>query len=140
MNKCKVYIYCIVETSLKLSQFKFGENNTMNSFLENNTLFKCKKFDTHNEERIGWLMNSLLEHNTSFKYDKFGAYHEEGNGQFKFLYYMILLYHITRDRVTNALIIVNLIDDKVKEIYITNINDIDNTFAHIMIPTFDIYH
>ena len=54
-KKCKVFVYCKIESKLRVGKFKYGDNSMMYILIENNTFVRFNKYNTRQEDSIGWL-------------------------------------------------------------------------------------
>ena len=68
-----------------MSKFKFGEQSVMPALLENNTYMKYEKFNTHKKDSINWL---------------------------RYVNPVISLQRTTREKISNALMLVHLNDEE----------------------------
>ena len=76
-----------------MMRFKFGKNSVMSVLLKNNTYMKYEKFNTHKEDNIGWL---------------------------KYINLVISLQRTTREKISDALMLVYLNEEEM--IAMTNIS------------------
>ena len=111
----KVFVRCQVESSIMMSKFKFGEQSVMSALLENNTYMKYEKYNTHKEDSIGWL---------------------------KYVNPVISLQRTTREKISDALMLVHLNEEEMKAMKNTSkeITDDPQRQNEILIPAFDIHH
>ena len=111
----KIFVRCQVESSIMMSKFKFGEQSVMSALLENNTYMKYEKFNTHKEDSIGWL---------------------------KYINPVISLQRITREKISDALMLVHLNNEEMTAMKNTNndITDEPHRKNEIVIPALDIHH
>ena len=70
-----------------MSKFKFGEQSVISALLENNTYMKYEKYNTHKEDSIGWL---------------------------KYVNPVISLQRTTREKISDALMLVHLNEEEMK--------------------------
>ena len=98
-----------------MSKFKFGEQSVMSALLENNTYMKNEKFNTHKEDSIGWL---------------------------RYVNPIISLQRTTREKISDALMLVHLNDEEMTAMKNTSKESTDDPQRRneILIPAFDIYH
>ena len=104
-----------MESSIRMSKFKYGEKSVTLTLLDNNTYIKYKKIITYREYSIGWL---------------------------KYLNLVIFYHRTTREKQSDALMLVHLNEDESKEISNNLSNDADDPLkmSKLHIPAFDIHH
>lgn len=58
----KVFMCCKIDSSIRMSHFKYGQNSKMSPLIVNNTYIKYSKISTHRTIGIGWLkyINPLI--------------------------------------------------------------------------------
>ena len=78
-----------MESSIRMSKFKYGEKSVTLTLLDNNTYIKYKKIITYREYSIGWL---------------------------KYLNLVIFYHCTTREKRSDTLILVHLNENESKEI------------------------
>ena len=105
----KVFFSCKIESSLRLSQFKFGERT---------------------------IMNALIKHNIFINYDKYKTYKEDSIGWFKYISPTVSLQKSTSLRLEEVLMDVYMTEEETKAL--TNIDENDSNNA-VTIPVFDIH-
>ena len=98
-----------------MNKFKFGEKSVMFVLFENNTYMRYEKFNTHKEDSIGWL---------------------------QYVNPIISLQRTTREKISDALILVHLNDDEMTAMTQTSSKDTEKFKKKnkILIPAFDIHH
>ena len=96
-------------------KFKYGEKSVMSTLLDKNTYMKYYKLNTHREDSIGWL---------------------------DYTHPVISLQRITRESISDALILVHLNDNEMQVISINSSDNINNLLKQnkLIIPVFDIHH
>ena len=90
-----------------MNKFKFGEKNVMSVLFENNTYVRYEKFNTHKEDFIGWL---------------------------QYVNPIISLQLTTREKISDALILVHLNDDEMTAMTHTSSKDTE-TSRHLTFTT-----
>ena len=104
-----VFVSCKIESSLRLSQFKFGERTIMAALIKYNTFINYDKYKTHKEDIIRW---------------------------FKYIIPTVALQKSTRIRLEVALMAVYMKKEETK--VLTKTGEKENDEA-VVIPTFDIH-
>ena len=104
-----------MKSSTTMSKFKVGEKSVMSSLHDNNTYLRYNKFSRHSEDSISWL---------------------------EYVKHIISLQHATREKISDALILVYLNEDEM--VVMTNKPSEDTKDPpkknKLLIPAFDTHH
>ena len=106
----KVFVYCKVESSIRFSHSKHGENSIIKSLIKNNTFIKYNTFNTHKEDSIRC---------------------------FKYISPTLSLQQTPRNRLKEVPMSVYMTDNKTKELTKTKKSNNENN--PIIVLAFDIY-
>ena len=104
-----VFVSCKIESSLRLSQFKFGERTIIAALIKHNIFINYDKYKTHKEDSIGW---------------------------FKYISPTVALQKTTRIRLEEALMAVYMTEEETKALTKTGEKESDEA---VVIPAFDIH-
>ena len=87
-------------------------------------------------------MSVLLKNNTYMKYEKFNTHKEDIIGWLKYVNLVISLQRTTREKISDALMLVHLNDEKMTTMTNTSTEIIDDPQRQneILIPAFDIHY
>ena len=107
----KIFVCCQVESSIRMGEFRYDEKSVMHNLINLNTFMKHNKFNTHQENSIGW---------------------------FKFTNSVLSLQQTTREYTINVLLNVYLSEDDIKTLQTNDENK--NEQYEVRIPAFDIHH
>ena len=105
----KVFVSCKIESSLRLSQFKFGERTIMAALIKHNTFVNYDKYRIHKEDNIRW---------------------------FKYISPTVALQKSTRIRLEETLMTVYMTEEKTKVLTKPDEKESDKA---VVIPVFDIH-